>query len=126
MDRATRARSGCPGAFNATSEPLPLGTLLDACRAVADGDARVTWVDEAFLLEREVGQWMELPLWVAAEPGSERFHENDTTKAHGGGAAPPAARGHGARHARRGEPRTAAGLAAEREAELLAAWHARD
>ena len=114
------------GAFNATSEPLPLGTLLDACRAVADGDGSVTWVDEAFLLEREVGQWMELPLWVAAEPGSERFHENDTTKAHGAGLRHRPLEDTVRATLDEAELADGVGLAAEREAELLAAWHARD
>ena len=105
------------GAFNATSEPY---TFADV---VAGAD--VTWVDERFLLEREVGQWMELPLWIAKEPGSERFHEVDTTKAHGAGL----------RHrpleqtigATLEDANTVGGvgLAPEREAELLREWHAR-
>jgi 2'-hydroxyisoflavone reductase len=53
------------GAFNATGEPVAWGDVLGAC----PGDARVTWVHEGFLLEHEVGPWMELPLWI---PGEEQ------------------------------------------------------
>ena len=28
-------------------------------------DASTTWVTDAFLLEEGVGEWMELPLWLA-------------------------------------------------------------
>jgi 2'-hydroxyisoflavone reductase len=113
------------GAFNATSEPHALGDLLEACVRVSGSNATLTWVDEAFLLEHRVGQWMEVPLWVADEPGSERFHEADTTKAHGAGL----------RHRELDDTISATleqaalidgvGLAPEREAELLREWHER-
>ena len=108
------------GAFNATSEPHALADVL----AAAGADGNVTWVDEEFLLEREVGQWLELPLWVSAEEGAA-FHEVDRTKAHGAGL----------RHRPLEETARATlaeagtvegvGLTPEREAELLRDWHAR-
>jgi 2'-hydroxyisoflavone reductase len=54
------------GTFNATGPAAPrsMGELLDTCRTVSGSDARFTWVDEAFLLDRGVEPWMELPLWV--------------------------------------------------------------
>jgi 2'-hydroxyisoflavone reductase len=113
------------GPFNATSEPYRLADVLDACIRASGRDATVTWVDEAFLLERGVGQWMELPLWIAAEPGSERFHEADTTKAHTAGLRERpldeivvGALGHAATV-------DGVGLAPEREAELLREWRDR-
>ena len=39
-------------------------TLIETCRRVAGVDAEVVWVDGAFLAEHEVGEWMELPLWL--------------------------------------------------------------
>jgi 2'-hydroxyisoflavone reductase len=119
------SRERLSGAFNATSEPHALGDLLEACVRVSGSNATLTWVDEAFLLEHRVGQWMEVPLWVADEPGSERFHEADTTKAHGAGL----------RHRTLDDTISATleqaalvdgvGLAPEREAELLREWHER-
>jgi 2'-hydroxyisoflavone reductase len=104
------------GAFNATSEPYSFADVV--------AGADVTWVDDAFLREHGVGEWMELPLWIADEPGQERFHEVDTTKAHGAGL----------RHRPLAETIEATlaeaatvngvGLSAEREAELLRDWHA--
>jgi 2'-hydroxyisoflavone reductase len=56
------------GTYHATgpAEPLDLGGVLEACRVAAGREARVVWVDEAFLLERGVTPWTELPLWVPA------------------------------------------------------------
>ncbi len=47
------------GTFNASGEPVSMGAALEAC-----GVSDPVWVDEEFLVEREVGAWMELPLWV--------------------------------------------------------------
>jgi 2'-hydroxyisoflavone reductase len=113
------------GPFNATCEPTTFGAVVETCIDVTGSDATITWVDEAFLLEHEVGQWLELPLWIANEPGSERFHEVDTTKGHGAGLRhrplPETVRG-ALDQASLAEGR---GLVPEREAELLAAWHGR-
>jgi len=60
------AEGGVPGTFTATGPdyPLTMEGLLDACRDAASSDARFTWVDEAFLVENQVGPWEELPMWV--------------------------------------------------------------
>ena len=41
--------------------------MIETCRTVAGNDAEIVWVDPAFLLEHEVGEWMELPLWLVEE-----------------------------------------------------------
>ena len=68
---------------------------------------------------------MEVPLWVAVEPGSERFHEADTTKAHANGLRhrPLAETVRGTLD--QAETVDGVGLAPEREAELLREWHER-
>ena len=48
------------GAFNATNEGVPMAEFLAAC----PGEVEVVWVDDEFLVEHGVGEWMELPLWV--------------------------------------------------------------
>jgi 2'-hydroxyisoflavone reductase len=60
------AENGTDGVFNATGpeRPFSMQAMLEACRDAAGSDARFTWVDEAFLLERQVGPWEELPMWV--------------------------------------------------------------
>lgn len=78
------AEQRAAGAFNATGPVggTTAGEVLEACRQVAGGDAELVWVDEAFLLERQVGQWMELPLWVAeANAELAHLHEADTSRA---------------------------------------------
>jgi 2'-hydroxyisoflavone reductase len=62
--RLAEARTA--GTFNATgpARPLTLGELLWTCRQVSGSGARLEWVDEAFLLARDVGNWSELPVVV--------------------------------------------------------------
>jgi 2'-hydroxyisoflavone reductase len=52
------------GAYNATHPGHGFEELLDTCRAVTGSDATFTWVPDALLAEHEVGEWMELPLWL--------------------------------------------------------------
>ena len=103
------------GVFNATNEGVPWGELL--------ASADVTWVTDEFLAAHEVGEWMELPLWIG-DPAWTGMHRTDVGRAVSAGlrfrplaetiagaAGAPAAEG--------------VGLAPEREAELLAAWRSR-
>ena len=123
--------AGGVGAFNATgpAAPLSMGGLLDACGAIGGGEARFTWIDEAFLLEQGAIPWSELPLWVPDEEQFRGFAAIDCGKALDAGLTfRPLAdtiRDTLAWDATRpvGEERRA-GLAPEREAAILAAWHA--
>lgn len=58
------AERGLGGTFNAVSPPLTMDETLETCRRVAGADGEVVWVDPQFLLDHEVGEWMELPLWL--------------------------------------------------------------
>jgi 2'-hydroxyisoflavone reductase len=115
---------GAGGVFNAAHPGVPMAELLETCRAVTQSDATITWVDAGFLVEHEVGQWMELPLWIA-DPEAEYFDRVDVGRAIAAGLAfrPLHATIRGTlEHA---ETTDAAGLKPEREAELLEAWHGR-
>jgi 2'-hydroxyisoflavone reductase len=57
---------GLAGTYNAVDRPVTRATLLETCRRVARPDAELAWVDGEFLLARGVGEWMELPLWLAS------------------------------------------------------------
>jgi 2'-hydroxyisoflavone reductase len=59
------AETRLAGTYNAVDRPFPRSTLIDTCRRVAGVDAGVVWVDGSFLAEHEVGEWMELPLWLS-------------------------------------------------------------
>jgi len=61
-----RAGAGGPGCFNATgpAEPLTMAELIQTTRQTLGIPAEPVWVDDAFLLECEVGAYGEMPLWV--------------------------------------------------------------
>ena len=114
------------GVFNAAHPGVPMAELLETCRAVANADATITWVDPGFLVEHEVGQWMELPLWIDnADPEAAYFDRVDVGRAIAAGLAfrPLAETVRGTLED--AEATDAAGLKPEREAELLEAWHGR-
>jgi 2'-hydroxyisoflavone reductase len=60
------AEDGLAGTYNAVDRPTTRAALVETCRRVAGMEAEVIWVDSGFLLEHEVGEWMELPLWLAS------------------------------------------------------------
>jgi 2'-hydroxyisoflavone reductase len=118
------------GAFNATTEPFRFEELVDGCRSAAGADAEVTWVDEQWLLEREVAPWMELPVWIPQGVGSDSMHRSDVHRAVEAGltfrSQEQTARDTLAwLRTRPAEGAWQHTLTSEREAELLKAWHAR-
>ena len=60
------AERGTAGTFNAVDRPTTRASMFETCRRVAGSDAELVWVDGDFLTEHEVGEWMELPLWLGA------------------------------------------------------------
>ena len=60
------AEAGLDGVYNATGMPTTFERLLDECRRVAGSDAELVWVEPERLLAAGVGEWMELPLWIAS------------------------------------------------------------
>lgn len=67
--------SGNTGPYNATGlhPPITFRRLFEACRRVSGSDAAFTWLPEEFLLAQEVGAWQELPLWVPQTPDMVGF-----------------------------------------------------
>ena len=63
------AEAGIAGIYNVTgpAQRLTVGQLLTAAKATLDSDVEFRQVSDAFLQEREVGEWMELPLWMDGE-----------------------------------------------------------
>ncbi len=118
------------GVYNATGNPLPVGTLLEACKAASGSDARFTWVDAAFLAAQKVSEWSDLPCWVSPTGEDAGGNRVSNAKAVGKGLVfrplketcadtlawfrkQPAER----------QTKLRSGLAADREAAVLAAWH---
>ncbi len=117
MLRMVEERRG--GVFNATNEGVPFGELLQG--------ADVEWVPDEFLVEHGVGEWMELPLWIAS-PEFRGLHEADVSRAVAAGLTfrPVAETVRDTQEwdAARGDYEAQAGLAPERERELLDAARA--
>ena len=109
------AAGGLSGCFNAVGPGQPAG-LVDVVSPVV-----ATVVDDDFLVERNVSP-QELPLWF---PGGDGWSRVDNARALAAGLTPrPLAETiDGARED--AALVAGVGLAAEREAELLTAWHGR-
>jgi nucleoside-diphosphate-sugar epimerase len=112
------------GTFNATRPGVPWAELLDTCQRVVGGEARIVWLPDEFLRQHEVGEWMELPLWIA-DPQWRGMHEADVSRAVAAGLTfcPLDETVRGAFE--RAKPTADAGLTPEREAGLLQAWRLR-
>lgn len=57
------------GVFNVTAPQghATFGVMLEACCRVTGSKAEFTWVDDEFLVEQDVRQWTEIPLWRTPE-----------------------------------------------------------
>ncbi len=122
--------AGKIGVYNATGPAyrLTMQATLETCKAAAGSDATFTWVDEAFLLEHEVGPWMELPLWLPE--GDSGLMATDCRRAIADGLTfrplVETARDTLAWHTTRPtDHEWRAGLKPEKEAAILKAWRAR-
>lgn len=108
------------------------GDLLDACAAATGAVAEPAYVEEEWLAARGVTPWTEVPLWAPAADAPGVFTGDSEEAARNGMTWRPLAETVADTWAwMRALPQpwapTAAthGLAAERERDLLAAWHAR-
>lgn len=124
---------GATGTFNATGpeRPLSMEHLLAASRTVAESDAAIEWVDDAFLVANSVVPWKEMPLWIPeSDPSLHGFMGASIARARAAGlrfrgldvtlqATLEWARSRPADHAWK------AGLPREREAEVLRMWKER-
>lgn len=141
-----------PGVYNVNGpvdRTLTMGELLSDIKDATDSDATFTWVDGQWLAERGVHAWQHMPVWIPQAPGMMGFHTRSIAKATKAGlrtrsieetaadtltwfeeeylpgfADAMAERGIPDQEFVFGEGRP--GITLEREAELLAAWHARD
>jgi 2'-hydroxyisoflavone reductase len=112
------------GTYNATHPGTSFAELLEACRAVTGSAARVTWATDEFLLAEGVGEWMELPLWLA-DPAQAAADRVDVTRATAAGLTFRPLEETVRAAIEQAETVDGVGLAPERDAALLEAWPGR-
>jgi 2'-hydroxyisoflavone reductase len=124
---------GTAGTFNALgpTSKLTMGTMLDEIKTTTKSNAQFTWIDVDFLLAQKVSPWNDLPVWVAPRGPETGFTQLSNKKAVSKGLTfrsvadtaqatlewfrkLPAER----------QASLRSGITAEREREVLAAWHA--
>jgi 2'-hydroxyisoflavone reductase len=109
------------GVFNVVGPRVAFDQVLAACRAVTGSDAEIVWVEREFLIAYEVGEWIELPLWIADLLWKD-FMNKDISRALAAGLTCRPLEETVRDTLERAQPAKGAGLTPEREADLLAAW----
>jgi 2'-hydroxyisoflavone reductase len=131
VDCLERKVTGIYDAIGPMAPELTMGDMLDACKETSGSDATFTWCNDAFLEAQSVSPWGHMPLWIPPRGESAGFHQRDVSKSIKAGLVlSPIARTtkdtldwyngleDDSRFKRVG------GIGAEKEAEVLAAWHA--
>lgn len=125
---------GATGTYNAVGPKHGMTTaeMLYGIKAVTGGDARFTWVDTDFVLERKLRPYADLPVWMPNRGDSAGWARMNISKAVAAGLTfRPLADTVRATltyyHAQPAERQATlrAGLTPEKERETLAAWHAK-
>lgn len=122
---------GHVGVFNATGprDVLTVEQLIESCEKGTGGTPERVWIDAAFLEKHEVMPWMHMPVWVPPDSESGGMGAVSIAAALQRGlvfrpaentARDTLAWWNQQEEDRRAKPR--AGLAREKEAEVLAAW----
>jgi 2'-hydroxyisoflavone reductase len=128
------AEQGTVGTFNAVGpkEKRGIGWMLDEIKKATRSNAQFTWADADFLQQQKVRPWADMPVWVPPRGEELGFSTISTKKA--------LAKGLTFRpltdttqvtlewfhqQAADRQAKLRAGLTAEREKEVLAAWHAK-
>jgi 2'-hydroxyisoflavone reductase len=120
------------GTYNATgpASKLTMKKMLEGIKKGTGGDASFTWVSTEFLEANKIAPWRDLPVWIPSQDGEVGFTQISCAKAIKAGLAfrPVAATAKDTLawykslpEDRRGK--LGAGISADKEKELLAAWH---
>jgi 2'-hydroxyisoflavone reductase len=128
------AEQGTVGTFNATGPKtkMTIAEMLDGIKKATKSNAQFTWADADFLASQKVRPWADMPVWVPPRGEELGFSAINIKKALDKGLTfrsigdttqatlewfkkQPAER----------QAKLRAGITAEREVEVLAAWHAK-
>lgn len=127
------AESRTIGTFNATGPDYEMTTaaMLYGVRAITTSGAKLAWVPTTFLEENEVAPWSDLPVWIPAQGDTAGFARRSIRRALDAGltfrplatTAADTLDWFGKLPAER-QAKLGAGLAPERENDLLEKWRA--
>jgi 2'-hydroxyisoflavone reductase len=53
--------------YNVVRSPMPFGDLLSACLSSIESDAKLTWVPADFLAKHDVQAWRDVPAWADSD-----------------------------------------------------------
>lgn len=131
--------NGTTGTFNVVGPhpdtPLTMRRYLQRCKEATRSDATFVWADAEFLTENEIGPWMNMPNWLPREGEYAGFARRSVDRALAAGLTfrplVDTIRDTLAWYDELTEERQQgvsrrAGIPREREAEVLAAWHAKN
>ena len=122
------------GTFNATGpkKKMGVGAMLDGIKKATKSNAQFTWVNADFLAEQKVRPWSDMPVWIPPRGEEVGFSSISIQKALDKGLTfrPLADTTQATLEWFKKQPaerqaKLYAGLTAEREAAVLAAWHAK-
>ncbi|MEO8440428.1 MAG: NAD-dependent epimerase/dehydratase family protein [Spartobacteria bacterium] len=128
------AEQGTTGTFNATgpAQPLTIGGMLEGIKDALGSDAKFTWVPADFLEKENVAPWSDMPVWVppSGEEGGLGAVSIKRALEKGLTFRPLAVTARNTVGLFKGLPKERreklkAGITPEREAEVLADWHAK-
>lgn len=128
------AEQGTTGIYNATGpkEKLGVGDMLDGIKKATKSNAQFTWVDADFLAAQKVRPWSDMPVWIPPRGEDTGLTNVSIKKALAKGLTfRPLADTTQAtlewfhKQTAERQAKLRAGITAEREKEVLTAWHAK-
>lgn len=128
------AEQGTTGIFNATGPKAKLGVggMLDGIKKATRSNAQFTWVDAEFLAAQKVRPWSDMPVWIPPRGEETGFAEISIKKALDKGLTfrplgdtTQATLEWFHKQTAERQAKLRAGITAEREKEVLTAWHAK-
>ena len=124
---------GTTGIFNATGpkSTLTMQGMLDGIKKVTKANSTFTWVDADFLAAQKVSPWSDMPVWIPPRGEEAGFSKININKAVSKGltfrSVPDTTQATLDWFKKQSAERQAklrGGITAQRETEVLAAWHA--
>jgi 2'-hydroxyisoflavone reductase len=115
--------------------PLRMADMLDGIKAITTTSSRFTWVPASVLVRQKIRPWRDMPVWIPPERGYAGFSRRNIARALAKGltfrslavTAQDTLEWHKTRpeeDRKKLDEGATAGISAQREAEVLAAWRA--